>query len=414
MEKRYDQHFFTRSQESWVGIAPKELLSFVRTKCQEILTQDRLLELLSEDRQLRVKLGIDPTGAEIHLGHIVPLLLLNQFARAGHHIDFIIGDFTARIGDPSGRETSRKPLSTEDIAENTKTYTDQVSTYIDVDKMQVHYNSQWLSSTTLPDIFAIFQQMSLAEATQRNDFRKRLENQQGVSLAEVCYGVLMALDSVNLESDIELGGIDQLLNFQQCRKVMEIYGMKEEVILTTPILEGTAGDGRKMSKSFENYIAVRSTVEDKFGKIMSIPDHLIMEYFLSFADVHEKEIEELQTFISTHPLEAKKQLGTYLVALETKHLDDGLTHREHFERKYSKREVTASDCIQLSTTKGTTYFEVLFDSNSFSSKSELRRMFQQQGVRAIGETEQILSIDDDVIESGMVRVGKHKYFHISI
>jgi tyrosyl-tRNA synthetase len=412
--QRFDQLFFDRSLESWEGINADEFIGFIRPKCQEILTVEELKKTLEENDKLKVKLGIDPTGSDIHLGHVVPILLLNLFVKTGHHVDFIIGDFTARIGDPSGRETSRKTLTTEEILENTKTYKDQIAKYIDVDKVQIHYNSQWLNSVSLPEIFSIFQQMNLAEATQRNDFRKRMENNQGVSLAEVCYGVLMGLDSVNLNSDIELGGIDQLLNFQQCRKIMEMHGMKEEVILMTPILEGTTGDGRKMSKSFNNYIAVNSSLEDKFGKIMSIPDNLIFQYFRSFADVHEREIESLQQFIADHPLEAKKQLGAFLVALETKNLADGLQEREHFERKYSKREITEEDCIHLQTTAGETFFNALFESQQFKSKSELRRMFNQQGVRIVSDHEQILKLEDAITESCMVRVGKHKYFKVTI
>ncbi|MBA4496434.1 tyrosine--tRNA ligase [Paenactinomyces guangxiensis] len=412
--QRFDQLFFDRSLESWEGINADEFIGFIRPKCQEILTVEELKKTLEEKEKLRVKLGIDPTGSDIHLGHVVPILLLNQFVKAGHQVDFIIGDFTARIGDPSGRETSRKTLSTEEILENTKTYKDQIAKYINVDKIHIHYNSQWLNSVSLPDIFSIFQQINLAEATQRNDFRKRMENNQGVSLAEVCYGVLMGLDSVNLNSDIELGGIDQLLNFQQCRKIMEMHGMKEEVILMTPILEGTTGDGRKMSKSFNNYIAVNASLEDKFGKIMSIPDNLIFQYFRSFADVHEREIEFLQQFITDHPLEAKKQLGAFLVALETKNLADGLQEREHFERKYSKREIIEEDCINLQTAAGETFFNVLFESRQFKSKSELRRMFNQQGVRIVSEPEQILKLEDAIKESCMVRVGKHKYFKVTI
>ncbi len=412
--KRFDMEFDARSTGSWGGIRADELLGFLRPKCKEILTVERLHQKLTGTERLRVKFGIDPTGSDVHLGHIVPLMLLRLFAKAGHHIDLVIGDFTARIGDPTAREHSRDPLSNEQIVANLSTYRSQIGKYVDLNHLHVHHNAEWLSSLPLTEVFTIFQQISLSEAVQREDFRARMRNERAVSLAEVCYGVLMGIDSVHLGSHVEVGGTDQLLNFQQCRSVMRNSGMEEEIILTTPILEGTSGDGRKMSKSYGNYIAVNTSLEDKFGKIMSLPDRLIGQYFRSFADVHERELDELERCIASEPLEAKKQLATLIVALEVG-LDAGLRERESFERRFSQKDLREEDCSELTAQEGDPLMDVLMRSGAFESKSALRRLFEQRAVRLrMGSKEEMLTFETLAaqVSDGIVRVGKRQFFKI--
>jgi len=415
-KNRFDQLFFPRIKESWKGIDPDEFIGFLQPKCQEIITADKLRSLLNEGRKLRVKFGIDPTAAGIHIGHLVPVMLLEQFIKAGHHIDFIIGDFTALVGDPTERETGRIPLTPEKIVENMQTFQDQVGKFLDLSLVQVHHNSDWLNPMMLCEIFAIFQQINLTEAIQREDFRKRMRNTQAVSLAEVCYGVLMGIDSVHLSTDVEIGGIDQLLNFQQCRKIMKDKGLEEEVALMVPILEGTDGDGKKMSKSFKNTVLVTASLEDKFGKIMSIPDRLIFQYFCSFANVHQRELDALRFFVNSDPMEAKKQLATFLVALETKDLSKGLSEREKFESKFSRRQINESDCILLTADKGQDLLGLLFASGQFKSKGELRRLFNQNAIRRISDTgnESILMTSTQVNQSCKLRVGKLRFFMIKV
>ena len=410
--KRFDQRFLARNSESWAGMEVDELLGFLLPKCQEIITTDRLRQKMSEHPTLKVKFGIDPTASEIHIGHVVPIMLLRQFAKAGHHIDFIIGDFTARVGDPTARDIGRAPLSPEQIVKNMETYTSQIGKYVDLHMLHVHYNAEWLNPMTLQEIFAIFQRINLSEVMQREDFRARMRTEQAVSLAEVCYGVLMGIDSVHLGTHVEIGGIDQLLNFQQCRKIMRQSGMDEEVILMTPILEGTSGDGRKMSKSYGNYIAVNATHGDKFGKIMSIPDRLIGQYFRCFADVHQRELEELDAFIGENPMEAKKQLATLVVATEAQRIEDGLQEREAFERKFSQKSIRNEDCVELTEDANTTILDALVKSGQFKSKSELRRLFEQQGVRVINEDGEAILSPEIVVDQvrGVVRIGKRRFF----
>lgn len=412
----FAEKFFKRSGESWAGIKAEEFLGFISSKCQSVLTIERLKELLYGGRSLKVKFGIDPTASNIHMGHVVPIMLLRQFQKAGHQIDFIIGDFTAKIGDPSGRNSARPPITAEQIMLNMATYKDQVKRFIDVDSMNIRYNSEWLGSMSLFEIFEMFQAINLAEAVQRNDFRERLSNHQAVSLAEVCYGSLMGIDSVRLGSDIEIGGIDQLLNFQQCRQIMQFKRMVEEVILMTPILEGVSGNGRKMSKSFGNTIAVNDSPEDKFGKVMSIPDKLITSYFLCFADTAKGEKEDLEKFVAGNPLEAKKQLAVFIVSLDAGNMENGLVQRELFERKFSKKEIAIEDCLVLAMKKGETFFEALWSSGQFSSRSELRRLFEQKAIRVMeaGECRSALCINDSAEISCLIKVGKRKFFNVQV
>ena len=414
--KRFDQQFCTRISEPWDSIESDEFVGFLLPKCQEVITPERLRQKIVEQSVLKVKFWIDPTASEIHIGHVVPIMLLRQFAKAGHHIDFIIGDFTARVGDPTARDTGRTPLNPEQIVKNMQTYTSQIGKYIDLRVLHIHHNAEWLNPMTLQEIFAIFQQINLSEAMQREDFRARMRNEQAVSIAEVCYGVLMGIDSVHLGTHVEVGGIDQLLNFQQCRKIMRQSGMDEEVILMTPILEGTSGDGKKMSKSYGNYVAVNATHEEKFGKIMSIPDRLIGQYFRCFADVHKRELDELDIFITENPLEAKKQLATLIVALETKRIEDGLRERESFERKFSQKKIRDEDCVELAEDASTTILDALLKSSQFKSKGELRRLFEQQAVRSVSEDGEITLSPETVISQihGVVRVGKRRFFQFVV
>lgn len=284
---------------------------------------------------LVVKFGIDPTAANIHIGHVVPMMLVKAFLKKGHDVKIVIGDFTARIGDPSGRSTERAALTNETIMDNLKTYKEQIGMFVNLDKVEICLNSNWINKLTPADLFGFLQMISLTQATQRKDFKTRIENGSAVSLAEVCYGPLMGIDSFVLNADIEIGGVDQLLNFMQCRDIMEKKGMKPEIALMTPILEGTSNDGRKMSKSFGNAIAVLEDDEEKFGKFMSINDDLILPYFKCFAFINDSDLAELDSFVKAEPNEAKKQLATFFIAMQHHDMNAGETARLAFERKFS-------------------------------------------------------------------------------
>lgn len=405
---RYDELLFERFNEDWSNLPASKMLSLLSVKTQTTLPATVDPELLK--KKLNVKFGIDPTGADIHIGHLCPIFVLNIFLKFGHHIDFIIGDFTAKIGDPSGRNTERSLITDEQIATNLATYTQQIAPYIDIKKLKVHKNSEWLSKISLAEFLSVLQRIKLSVATQREDFRNRIEN---VSLAEVVYAVLMGLDSVNLKSDVELGGIDQILNLSQCRLIQEIYGQKPELAFGTPILEGLSGDGRKMSKSFNNYIAVTSPAADKFGKFMSLPDSLLLKYYQAFGYLYAEEIPDLVKFIEANPLEAKKQLATYFVSIDGNSLEIGRTERENFERKFSKRELTDADFTTVTVVPNTTLVNAIASTGKFASNGEIKRLIMAGAVTDI-DTKEKLEISYILTKDVKIKVGKLNTFKIEV
>jgi tyrosyl-tRNA synthetase len=406
---KYDELLFNRFSEDWTKLPEKKVISLLRVKTQTVIPGIKEENLTK--KPLNVKLGIDPTGADIHIGHLCPIFILNIFQKCGHHIDFVIGDFTAKIGDPSGRNTERQPLTDEQIAVNFASYKKQITPYIDTSNLSVRQNSEWLGKIGAAEFMYVLQNINLAAAMQRDDFRKRIDG-GGITLAEVCYASLMGLDSVALKTDIELGGIDQLLNFGQCRIIQEIYGQKPEIAITTPILEGTSGDGRKMSKSYNNYIAVTSTAEDKFGKFMSLPDDLLIKYYRAFGYLFDDEIPALEKFIAAEPMEAKKQLAAYFVSIDGRDLGIGRTEREKFEKKFSKKELTDGDFIEIKVKKGTNIVDAVHMSGKFASKGEIRRLLQSGAVKDT-KTDQKISADFAIGGDIKIKVGKLNYFSLT-
>lgn len=400
-----------RAEKPLNKLSADEFLALVRPKCRQIVTEGELKARLSSKKKLRVKLGVDATGSEIHLGHVVPLMLLRLFQRAGHDVYFVIGDFTGKIGDPSGRMEKRRELSDSDIAKNMKTYSKQISPLLDIKSAHVHKNSKWLARMPLARFFEIIGAISFGAVSQRDDFRARLKAGSPVSLREANYASLMAIDSVELKADIEVGAIDQLLNFMQARTVMSASGMRPEVALVTPLIEGTAGDGRKMSKSFGNYIALSDTPQNQFGLVMRTPDHIMLSYFLSFGDVSENEISELDSFIQRSPLEAKKQLGMLVVALIHGERAARIA-RDDFERKFSKKEYSTDDAIEIKMNLPAPLFDALVRAmGDDRSRSQIRRLIEERAVRRLGGDEETLDEAVDVVRDGdILKVGKlHLY-----
>ena len=350
--KRFDWIFFDVSEADWTEMSTTEWLEIIKNKVGENIDMDKLPNLIEENRTLTIKFGIDPTAANIHIGHVVPLMLVKAFVKKGHKVHIIIGDFTARIGDPSGRNTERAILTDEDIMENFKTYEQQISMFVDLEKIDICFNSAWINKLSPTELFGFLQLVSLTQATQRKDFKTRVESGSSVSLAEVCYGPLMGIDSFILKADVEIGGVDQLLNFMQCRDIMEKKGITPEVALMTPILEGTSNDGRKMSKSFGNAIAVLETDDEKFGKFMSIKDELILPYFKCFAFINDSNLAELETFIKDNPNEAKKQLATFFIGMQHHNMLIGEATRKSFERRFSTKKLKDEDFKKIKLVDG--------------------------------------------------------------
>ena len=410
MQKRFDQRFFDVSEADWTDMPINNWLEIIKNKVGDEIGMNTLPKLLQENRPLIIKFGIDPTAANIHIGHTVPMMLVKAFLKNGHEIHIIIGDFTARIGDPSGRSTERKALTDEDIMNNLKTYKQQIGLFIDLDKVDICFNSTWINKLTPSELFGFLQLVSLTQASQRKDFKTRMENGSTVSLAEVCYGPLMGIDSFALKTDIEIGGVDQLLNFMQCRDIMEKKGLNPEIALMTPILEGTSNDGRKMSKSFGNAISVLESDDEKFGKFMSIKDDLILPYFKCFAFINDSDLAELEAFVKENPNEAKKQLATFFISMQHHNMKAGEDARLAFERKFSARELKEEDFKKVKLIEGETLFSLLCKSGLGITNSEIRRIFNQSGVKTVDKKTTFKL--EDIATPGDVRVGKRIFVRI--
>lgn len=350
---------------------------------------ERIIEAGQQNRPFTAKFGIDPTGAEVHLGHAVPMLVLSRFQRMGHLVVFIVGDMTAKIGDPSGRSDERPALSDEDIARNLATYRQQVSPFFDFTRAQFRHNGDWLRTVTLPRLIEITAQIPVSMPLQREDFRKRLEAGHGLSLAELLYSVAMALDSVEINADLEIGGLDQFLNMQMCRKVMDICGQVPELVVATSLIEGTDGSGAKMSKSKGNYVPLTAPAGEIFGKIMSVPDRLVLPYFRALSEWRDSELAvtgERLAAGSLHPMDLKKILAGEVTAA-VHGVAAAMTAREEFVVRFSKRTFGELDTLPTVTDLDQPVTEVVKALGFAKSNGDVRRVAQQNGLRLVVETD---------------------------
>lgn len=393
-----------RREVSLADLTPQEQAALIASRIHTVQPSvdslsDRLQRAAEAGRPFIAKLGIDPTGADVHLGHAVPMLVLSRIQRMGHRVVFIVGDITAKIGDPSGRSDERPPLTDEQIAANLATYEKQVAPFFNFEHAEFRHNGDWLRSITLPRIIEIASKIPASMPLQREDFRQRLEAGHGLSLAEVLYSVVMALDSVEIECDVELGGLDQLLNMQMCRKVMSIEGQEPEVVLATELVEGTDGSGAKMSKSKGNYVPVSGSPDEMFGRVMSIPDRLVPVYFRAFTELIDEEIALLNRRVeegAAHPMQAKQLLATIVVS--TIHdVAASTAARAAFAAKFSKRAYADLDlpAVPLDNSK---LVDVLLQVGFAGSNGQVRRLAKQSAIRIVTErngeqVEQIVSED---------------------
>ena len=371
-----------------------------------------LRHLLSEKRQLTVYLGADPTSPHLHLGHAVVLHALARFQALGHRVIFVIGDFTALIGDPTGRSKTRPPLSPEEIAANAATYADQAFRILDRGKTEIVFNSTWLTSLSLADVIRLVSQFTLAQLLTREDFRLRHEAGTPVHLHEMLYPLVMGQDAAHLRTDVELGGLDQLLNILTGREVMRAQGLRPMVALTMPLLPGT--DGKlKMSKSHGNDIGVTTPPPDMYGKVMSIPDDAMPDYFRLASGLPPKDAEARIAALSSgwHPRDAKMELARTIVSRWHGEAA-GADAEAAFVGQFQQREVPA-DAPTLATTGHATVLDLVHAAGVFKSRSEARRKIEEGGV-ALDDTR--LDTWDAPVpahEPGAVlRVGKRHVFRL--
>lgn len=359
-------------------------------------------------RKLRVKFGIDPTALDLHLGHTVPLRKLRQFQDAGHRAVLIIGDFTARIGDPSGKDKTRPPLSDKDIKNNLKTYLDQAKKVLDMKKLEVHYNGEWLKNMDFSEMAKLFTDFTVQQMIEREDFSSRIKNQKPVWMHELTYPALQAYDSVMIKADLEIGGTDQKFNLLAGRHLMEKRGMEPQDILTVPILEGTDGV-HKMSKSLGNYVGLTEKPEIMFGKLMSVPDELIMKYTELLTDL---PLEKMSAKSKKDPRGAKMELAKEIIGMyhDKKSAEKA---EEEFIRVVSNKEVPSHVSSVKCQMSNVSLVDLLIETKMASSKSEARRLIEQGGVKIDGEKQddpnKIVSLKKEIL----LQVGKRKFLKIS-
>ncbi len=364
----------------------------------DVLPEGRLAEQLEEGRELRLKLGVDPTSPDIHLGHCVVLTKLRAFQDAGHRVVLIIGDYTARVGDPSGRDSTRPVLTDEDIDANARTYTEQAFKVLDRERTELRRNGEWLDMPSA-DLFDLVRRFTVARLLERDDFTKRMVDAQPISALELLYPVLQGYDSVAIESDVEFGGTDQKFNLLFGRDVQASYGQAPQSILTMPILPGTDGV-RKMSKSYGNHIGVNDPPDDMFGKLMSIPDPVMGEYWLLLLD------ERLDD--SRQPVDAKRELARRLV--DRFHGEGaGAGAEAHFDQVHVRGELP--DEIPVATVEGTVHLPALIAAEFGLSTSEARRLMAQGGVKLDGEpvAPDVLDLEGDALDGAVLQVGKRRH-----
>ncbi len=347
----------------------------------EVISQAELEAKLKQGRPLRIKLGMDPTAPDLHLGHTLTLKKLRDFQRDGHTVIFLVGDFTAMIGDPTGRSETRKPLSREQISANAETYRKQVFKILDPDRTEVRFNSEWMDSLSVRDLIRIAARLSVARMLERDDFEKRLEAGDPLFLHELLYPLIQGYDSVALAADVEIGGTDQKFNLLVGRDLQRAMGQEPQVVMTMPLLEGLDGV-RKMSKSYGNYVGITDSPEDMYGKLMSVPDPLMLKYYELLTDTEEAEIRGIRSG-AIHPMEAKKRLASAIVA-EYHSREAAVAAQKYFESKHQRREIPEN--VPTFRIDGEMWICELMKQIRFApSTSEARRLIGQGAVRVDGQ-----------------------------
>lgn len=379
---------------------------------QDIVPKKGLEEKLKSGKKLRVYLGIDPTSTNIHLGNAVPLRKLRDFQNAGHEVIFLVGSFTALIGDTSDKEAMRQPLTQARIESNFQTYKEQASKILDFSKAQILYNGDWLSDLSFQNIVELAQNFTVQQMIQRDMYQKRLEADKPIGLHEFLYPLMQGYDSVHMEVDLEIGGNDQLFNMLAGRTLLQAYKQKEKHVLTTPLIEGT--DGRKMSKSYGNTINLNDSPSDMFGRTMSMADELIIKYFMLCTDLPMREIDEMDQALKagSNPRDAKVRLAHELVKMY--HSAEAADQAEKDFVTMFKKKGIPDEIPEFKLNGERNIVDLLELCDLISSKSEGRRMIQQ-GCVWINQDQKVESHEEVIhLEGGMiVQVGKRRFAKIT-
>ena len=382
--------------EARVSTDEKKIDELLSRGVENVIPRDLAAGKLKSGQQLRIYLGIDPTGAKLHLGHSVPLRKLKAFGDMGHHIIFLVGSFTAMIGDPSGRDAVREPLTREQVRANFKTYKHQAQKILDFSKIEVRYNDEWLAPLTLSDTVKLAGKFTVQQLLQRDMFQERIKEGKPIALHEFLYPLMVGYDSVVLDVDCELGGSDQEFNILAGRHLQQALGKRDKFVLTTKLIEGT--DGRKMSKTYGNCIYVEDTPQEMYGKLMSVRDELVKIYFEACTEVPLSKVAEI---MKQHPKDAKSQLAKEIVSLY---------HGVAAAKKAAEGFMKPDDAPEVVVARGTKLRDIINTLNV--STSELRRLVDAGAIEIAGG-EKLLSIDAK-LKNSTLKIGKHRFLKIII
>ncbi|MFA6991715.1 MAG: tyrosine--tRNA ligase [Candidatus Gracilibacteria bacterium] len=379
----------------------------------DVIVKEELEKKLKSGKKLRIKLGIDPTGSDLHIGHAVVLRKLKQFQDAGHTVILLIGDYTARIGDPTGKSEMRKMLTEKDIKENMKHYIDQAGKILNLKKLEIRHNSEWFAKMNMADILALTAKKTINQMLQREDFKSRFKNNDEVSMVEMLYPLMQGYDSVMLESDVEIGGTDQIFNMLVGRDMQKAYGCKmTQDVLTVPILEGLDGV-EKMSKSLNNYVGIMEPAKEIYGKLMSIPDKMILRYFELATEISLQEIEKMEKTMKAgeNPRNLKMQLAREIVTLyhDKKAAEEA---EQEFINVFAKKELPEN--IELKKLAGTKWniVNLLVETALASSKGEARRLIEGGGVKIDQGKVSSIEMEIDISKEKLIQVGKRRFLKV--
>ncbi|WP_092080658.1 tyrosine--tRNA ligase [Desulfuromonas thiophila] len=399
-----------------------EQMAVIRRGAVEVLVESELEEklrtALSEGRPLRIKAGFDPTAPDLHLGHTVLIQKLKQFQDLGHQVLFLIGDFTGMIGDPTGKNETRKPLTREQVLANAKTYQEQVFKILDPAKTEVVFNSSWMGQMSAADLIALAASTTVARMLERDDFHKRFAGQQPIAIHEFLYPLVQGYDSVALQADVELGGTDQKFNLLMGRELQKQRGQNPQAVVTMPLLEGLDGVN-KMSKSLGNYIGITESAKEIYGKVMSISDTLMLRYYELLSDVDLAELQRIRQGVAgdpagAHPMESKKALARELVARfhDAQQADAA---EEQFIQQFRQKEIPDDlPLYRLETCEPVWVCRILLEAGLIKSNGEGRRLLQQGAVKLDGD-----KIDNPELElvpgtSGVLQAGKRRFVRFEL
>ncbi|WP_157729415.1 tyrosine--tRNA ligase [Tumebacillus algifaecis] len=394
-------------------------LATIRRGAVEIIPEDelkaKLKKALTKGKPLHIKLGLDPSAPDIHLGHTVVLQKMRQFQDLGHHVTIIIGDYTGMIGDPTGKSETRKQLTPEQVKENAQTYVTQLYKVLDQQKTSIRYNSEWLAPMNFADVIGLAAKTTVARMLERDDFEKRYNSQQPISLHEFFYPLMQGYDSVALECDVELGGTDQKFNLLMGRMLQKEYGKEQQIILTMPLIEGLDGV-QKMSKSLGNYIGIDEAPNEMYGKTMSIPDELMAKYYELVTDLPTEEVEAIKRGFASgelHPRDLKMRLGREIVRMY--HGEEAAqAAEENFKTIFQKRALP-TDIPEVTVEAGTVWVvKLLVDLGMAPSNGEARRLVQQGGVKINEEKVDAADAQIELADGMVIQAGKRKFAKIKL